>query len=126
MKTEIASETEYPFTAEQWKALTEPQRRAIDAVAEYLTGNPITAGFTDQEVTFNLLKVCDDCVPPEEADKDLLDTIRKKFEAVYWAGMKLAEAELKERNLTALKFCLVIDPSDEDRNGPRNSDSELS
>jgi hypothetical protein len=34
MKTQI--ESEYPFTAEQFKALTEPQRQAIEAVAEYL------------------------------------------------------------------------------------------
>ena len=37
MTTQIESETEYPFTAEQLTALTKPQRQAIEAVAEYLT-----------------------------------------------------------------------------------------
>jgi hypothetical protein len=40
MKTQIASATEYPFTSDQLKALTEPLRQAIEAVAEYLTGRP--------------------------------------------------------------------------------------
>jgi hypothetical protein len=114
MKTEIASD--YPFTAEQLKALTEPQRQAIEAVAEYLTGNAFPAIQTDEEITgtFNLLKTCNGCVPWEEGGEDLLNTIRKKFGAVYQVGMELAEAELKERNFSNFKFCLVIDPSYED------------
>ena len=116
MTIRIESETEYPFTAEQLKALTEPQRQAIEAVAEYLTGDTLTANQTDEEITgtFNLLKPCKGCVPSEEAGKDLLNTIRKKFGAVYQVGMELAEEELKERNFTHFKFCLVTDPSYED------------
>ena len=75
MTTQIESETEYPFTAEQLKALTEPQRQAIEAVAEYLTGNTLTANQTDEEIsgTFNLLKPCKGCVPIEEVGEDLLN-----------------------------------------------------
>ena len=100
MKTQIESETEYPFTADQLKALTKPQRQAIEAVAEYLTGNTLTANQTDEEIsgTFNLLKPCKGCVPSEEAGEDLLNAIRKKFGAVYQVGMELAEGELKQRN----------------------------
>ena len=54
MKTQIESETEYPFTAEQLKALTKPQRQAIEAVAEYLTGNTVTANQTDEEISRHL------------------------------------------------------------------------
>lgn len=116
MKTQIESETVYPFTADQLKALTEPQRQAIEVVAEYLTGNAFPAIQTDEEITapFNLLKPCNGCVPWEESGEDLLTTIRKKFGAVYQVGMELAEAELKQRNFTSFKFCLVTDPSYED------------
>jgi len=116
MTTQIESETEYPFTAQQLKALTEPQRQAIDAVAEYLTGSTITTNQTDEEITgtFNLLKPCKGCVPSEEAGEDLLNAIRKKFGAVYQVGMELAEGELKQRNYTHFKFCMVVDPSYED------------
>jgi hypothetical protein len=116
MTIRIESETEYPFTAEQLKALTEPQRQAIEAVAEYLTGDTLTANQTDEEITgtFNLLKPCKGCVPSEEAGEDLLNTIRKKLGAVYQVGMELAEGELKQRNYTHFKFCMVVDPSYED------------
>src|ERR1017187_11024501 len=116
MTIRIESETEYPFTAEQLKALTEPQRQAIEAVAEYLTGDTLTANQTDEEITgtFNLLKPCKGCVPSEEAGEDLLNTIRKKFGAVYQVGMELAEEELKQSNFNNFKFCLIVDPSYED------------
>jgi hypothetical protein len=112
----MKTDTEYPFTAEQLNALTTPQRQAIEAVAEYLTGNTFTANQTDEEITntFNLLKSCAGCVPSEEAGEDLLNTIRKKFGAVYQVGLELAEAELKEKKITGFNFCLVTDPSYED------------
>jgi hypothetical protein len=113
----MKTDTEYPFTAGQLNALTDQQRRAIEAVAEYLTGNSISAeSLTDAEITgtFSLLKVCDDCVPSEESGEDLLNTIRTKFEAVYQGGMELAEAELKGKKITDFKFCLVTDPSCDD------------
>jgi hypothetical protein len=114
MKTDI----EYPFTAEQCRAVTAEQRRVIEAVAEYLSGSSLAGGtdLTDEEITstFNLLKPGDGCVPSEEAGEDLLNTIRRKFGAVYEVGMELAEAELKEKKLTDFNFCLVTDPSYED------------
>jgi hypothetical protein len=115
MKTQI--ESEYPFTAEQLNALTEHQRQAIEAVAEYLTGSiNLAENLTDEEITgiFRLLKSCNGCVPSEETGEDLLNTIRKKFGAVYQVGMELAEAELKKQNITGFNFCLVTDPSYED------------
>ena len=114
MKTQIASE--YPFTVSQYSALNPEHRQAIEAVTEYLTGSTITAGFTDEGITdtFNLLKACPGCVPIEEAGEDRLNTIRKKFGAVYQVGLELAEAELKEKKITGFNFCLVTDPSYED------------
>ena len=92
------------------------QRQAIEAVAEYLTGGTLTANQSDEEIaaTFNLLKPCRGCVPSEEAGEDLLNTIRKKFGAVYQVGMELAEEELKQSNFNNFKFCLIVDPSYED------------
>ena len=72
MKAQI--ESEYLFTVEQFKALTKPQRQAIEAVAEYLAGDTVMANQTDEEITgtFNLLKPCRGCVPSEEVGEDLL------------------------------------------------------
>ena len=71
-------------------------------MAEYLTGSGVPTGdnCTDEEITwtFNLLKPCKGCVPPEEVDGDLLNVIRKKFGAVYEVGLEMAEAELKQQN----------------------------
>jgi hypothetical protein len=116
MRTQIESETEYPFTANQYSALNPEQHQAIEAVAEYLTGDSVMANQTDEEITgtFNLLKPCRGCVPSEEVGEDLLNTIRQKFAAVYQVGTELAEAELKEKNTEGFKFCLVVDPSYED------------
>jgi hypothetical protein len=118
MKTESEEQTEYPFTADQYKALTPERRQAIKAVAEYLTGSGVPTGenLTDEEITctFNLLKPCEGCVPPEEADSDLLTVIRKKFGAVYEVGLEMAEEELKNQAYSNLSFCMVVDPSYED------------
>ena len=35
---------EYPFTAEQFHSLTEKERQAVLAVAEYLTDLPLSVG----------------------------------------------------------------------------------
>jgi hypothetical protein len=114
MKTEI--ETEHPFTIKQLEELKPEQRRAIEAVTEYLTGNTFIAELTDDEITgtFNLLKSCKGCVPIEEAGEDLLNTIRKKFGAVYQVGMELAETDLKEKKISGFNFCYLTDPSYED------------
>jgi hypothetical protein len=102
---------------EQFKALTVEQRQAIEAVAEYLTGSTIWEdNLADEEIsrTFNLLKVSRGCVPIEEADENLLKTIRKKFGAVYQVGMELADADLKARKTTGFNFCFMADSSYED------------
>jgi hypothetical protein len=110
-------ETEHPFTREQYESLTPEQRQAIEAVAEYLSGGSgCKQDLTGEEISgaFNLLKLCEGCVPGEEVDGDLLNTLRKKFGAVYEVGMELAEAELREKKITGFSFCLVTDPSCEE------------
>jgi hypothetical protein len=117
-ETEIESQTEYPFTVDQYKALTPEQQKVLEAVADYLTGSgvPTKATFTDEGITwtYNLLKPCEGPVPPEEVDGDLLTVIRKKFGAVYEVGLDMAEAELKRQNITDFSFCMVVDPSYDD------------
>jgi len=117
-ETQIETQTEYPFTVDQYKALTPEQQKALEAVADYLRGSRVSSGdyLTDEEITwtFNLLKPCEGPVPPEEIDGDLLTVIRKKFGAICEVGLELAEAELKQRNITDFSFCMVVDPSYED------------
>jgi len=110
-------EPESPFTVEQFKPLTNEERKVIVAVAEFLTGNTMTTGNqTDETIseTFNLLKSCKGCVPEEEVGEDLLSTIRKKFGAVYQVAMELAEAELKQKNTCGFNFCYLADPRYDD------------
>src|SRR6266436_8596320 len=105
---------EYPFTAAQFNALTEEERRAVLAVAEYLTGT--MSDISDEQLSeaLNLMKPCEGCVPSEEVDENLLNTVRRKFAAIYQTAIELAEAELKQQGFESRKhfnFALVIDPS---------------
>jgi hypothetical protein len=110
--------TEYPFTVDQYKALTKEQQQALEAVAGYLCSLAVPTGtdLTDAELTsiFNLMKPCEGCAPPEECDEDMLTVICKKFGAVYEVGLELAEAELKQKSFSDFSFCMVVDPSFED------------
>ena len=105
---------EYPFSANQFNALTEEERQALLAVAEYLTSSTIDISDEDLSEALNLMKPAKGCVPNEEGDGDLLNTVRRKFAAVYQTAMELAEAELKQRGFEPRKhfnFSLVIEPS---------------
>src|SRR6266436_4699392 len=108
---------EYPFTAAQFNALTEEERQAILAVAEYLTGTMSDVSDEQLSEALNLMKPCEGCFPCEEVDENLLNTVRRKFAAVYQTALELAEAELKQRGFEPRKqfnFSLVIEPSYED------------
>jgi len=113
----MKQKTVYPFTAKQFNALTAEERRVVLAVAEYQTSS--TIDISDEQLceALNLMKPAKGCVPSEEADGDLLNTVRRKFAAVYQTAMDLAEAELKQRGFEPRKhfnFSLVIEPSYED------------
>jgi len=108
---------EYPFTARQFEALAEEGRRAVQAVAQYLTGSAIERSDQALSDALNLMKPSEGCVPSEEVGDDLLTSVRRKFAAVYQAAIELAEAELRKRGLERRRhfnFCLVIEPSYED------------
>src|SRR4051794_33997865 len=114
-------ETEFVFTKAQYDQLNVVQREAIEAVAEYLSGQTLSEG-TDMSTVeiaarFNLLKASHGCVPPEEGGEELNQTIRRKFGALFQVGMDLAEAELPKRGKQERKdynFCLVMDPCFDD------------
>ncbi len=113
----MKQKTVYPFTAKQFNALTAEERRVVLAVAEYQTSS--TIDISDEQLceALNLMKPAKGCVPSEEADGDLLNTVRRKFAAVYQTAMELAQAELKQRGFEPRKhfnFSLVIEPSYED------------
>src|SRR4051794_18587217 len=93
-KGNMQTENKYPFTKKQFDALTEEQTQVLDAVAGFLTDIVLSEGtdLTDEFIseTFNLLRLCEGCVPEEELWDDISCTIRKKFCAVYQVGMELA------------------------------------
>ena len=110
-----------PFTLEQWQALNDEQRSIIDAVADFHTGQSITEDIelTDESIsnTLNILRPCDGCVPEEEIDEQVGDSIRRKFYAVFGTGLELAERELNRQGIQqfeAYNFCILIEPSCQD------------
>src|SRR5882724_12563070 len=110
----MTAEIEHPFTAAQFHVLTEDERQAVFAVAEYLTTSMIDISDEQLSEALNLMKPCEGCVPSEEIDENLLNTVRRKFAAVYQTALELAEAELKQRGFESRKqfnFSLIIDPS---------------
>jgi hypothetical protein len=108
------------FTVEQFRQLTDVQKTTLAALADYLTSTSLLLESLNDELlaeVFNLFKPCRGCVPEEEADENLLPTIRRKFAAVYQVGMELAEGELKAQTPESAKRCsfhAVIQPSYED------------
>ena len=104
----------YPFTAEQFTALSEEERQAVLAVAENLSSRNLKISDENLSGALNLMKRSEGCVPREEIGDDVLQPIRRKFAAVFEIAIELAEAELKKRRLEEhrdFNFCLVIDPS---------------
>ena len=105
---------QYPFTAEQFNSLPQEGRQAVLAVAEYLTSSSIEISDAGLSSALNLMKKSEGCVPREEIGDDILQTIRRKFCAVFEIAVELAEADLKKRGLEERRefnFCLVSDPS---------------
>src|SRR6266446_53405 len=94
----MKTKTKCVFTRKQFDGLTDEQKQAIEAVAEYLSGQTLTEGtdLSSEEIasTLNLLKASPGCVPSEEAGEELDQTIRRKFGALFQVGMELAEADL--------------------------------
>ena len=115
MKSE---ESDYPYTAKQFNALTEEQRQAVLAVAEYLTSSATEITDEGLSLALNLLRPSEGCcVPFEEIDTNVLVAVRRKFAAVYITAMELAERELKAKGFKErehFNFCLTIEPSHED------------
>src|SRR5258707_11124208 len=94
---------EYPFTAEQFHSLTDEERQAVLAVAEYLTSSMIDISDEQLSEALNLMRPCEGCVPSEEVDENLLNTVRRKFAAIYQTAIELAEAELRQRGFALPK-----------------------
>lgn len=110
----MTTDTEYAFTAEQFNSLTEEERQAVLAVAEYLTSSMIDISDEQLSEALNLMKPAEGCVPTEEADEELLHTVRRKFAAVYQTALDLAQVELKQHGFEPRKhfnFSLIIEPS---------------
>jgi hypothetical protein len=117
----MQTNTKEPFTLEQWHALNEEQKAAVNAVAEYLTGFGITeqGKITAEPISniLNILKPCSGAVPEEEIGDDLCGSIRRKFNAVFQTGMEMAERKLNQqgiRQFEVFSFCLLIQPSFDD------------
>ena len=110
----MKQDNEYPFTAAQFHALNEEERQVVLAVAEYLTSSMIDISDEQLSEALNLMKPAEGCVPSEEADEELLHTVRRKFAAVYQTALDLAQVELKQHGFEPRKhfnFSLIIEPS---------------
>ena len=104
------------FTLEQWQALNEEQKAAVEAVAIQLSDYGLTeqGEMTDELIstTLNLLRPCTGCVPDNEIA--LREIITEKFSAVFDPCIQLAEQELNRRGVRQFEhysFCLIVQPS---------------
>jgi hypothetical protein len=109
----------HPFTVDQFSALSREQQEAVEAVVEYLSDFPLSDDPTDEEIStsLNLLKACESSIPPEEFDGDILESIRRKFSAVFCVGLELADQELTMQGYSQFEqfsFCPVIEPCFDD------------
>ena len=102
------------YTEAQYKALTPEEQDILQQLATHLTGERITTADDETlQITFNILRPCEGCIPEEEIGEDLLADIRRKFACVYYTAIERAENQLKAQGLRFyddLSFCLVIDP----------------
>lgn len=97
------------YTTEQYRALSVDQQAAILAVARRLSAEPELVATMDSEdlsSTFNILRPCDGCVPPEECDGSdgLLGAIYNKFACLLNAAIELTGEDLAHH-----RFWPVID-----------------
>ena len=105
--------TEPIYTEAQYNSLTPAEQKILHEVATHLTAEPIPVDEESLQITFNILRPCDGCIPDEEIGEDLLADIRRKFACVYYTAIERAENQLKAQGLRFyddLSFCLVIDP----------------
>lgn len=111
-----------PFTRQQWDALNEEERTALNAVHDFLHGVPLPREnqLTDQNLSqsLRLLRPTDECpVPDEEHTGDLIACIQRKFKAIYHAGIKLVETVLNQHGLKSTQdfnFLLVVETDTND------------
>jgi hypothetical protein len=114
----MPEEPDHDYSSEHYATLSEMERVALQAVATHLTGERLDP--TDAvmlELTFNILRPCDGCVPEEEIGEDLLEDIRRKFTCIYYTAVERVEADLKAEGLhffDDFSFCLVTDPCYQD------------
>src|SRR5882724_6968514 len=105
--------TEPIYTEAQYNSLTPAEQKILHEVATHLTAEPIPVDEESLQITFNILRPCDGCIPEEELGEDLLADIRRKFACVYYTAIERAENQLTTRGLRFhddFSFCLVIDP----------------
>ena len=106
------------YTENQYNRLTPKEQEILQQVATHLTGESITPPDDETlQITFNILRPCDGCIPEEDVGEDLLADIRRKFACVYYTATERAESQLQARGLRFyddLRFCLVIDADYQD------------
>jgi len=114
----MPQEPDHDYSPAHYASLTELEQAVLQAVATHLTGERLDPADAEMlELTFNILRPCDGCVPEEEVGEDLLENIRRKFTCIYYTAVERAEVGLKANGLhffDDFSFCLVTDPCYQD------------
>ena len=113
------NETECPYRAEEFAALTEEQRGALKRVGDYrgfdLVSEDCRPGDETIEAAYNLFRPCEGCVPGDEIGDSLCQAIRQKFACIYGPAIEMAEALLRLEGYWAdsptLGMRLLVDAS---------------
>jgi hypothetical protein len=114
----MPQEPDHDYSPAHYASLTELEQAVLQAIATHLTGERLDPTDTETlELTFNILRPCDGCVPEEEVGENLLEDIRRKFTCIYYTAVERAVEDLKAEGLRFFddfSFCLVTDPCYQD------------
>jgi hypothetical protein len=112
------TQTEFFYTRSQFEPLSPEQKAATDALFLYIGGHTLSgqADCDDERVHeyLNIFRPVEGCIPEEEIEDDLTESVRRKFSFLLSAACQWAERELvtKGKRLHEdFNFCLLIDAS---------------
>src|ERR1700674_189502 len=96
----MPQERDHDYSLTHYATLSELEKTVLQEVATHLTGERVDPADAEMlELTFNILRPCDGCLPEEEIGEDLLEDIRRKFSCIYYTAIERAEEDLKAKRL---------------------------
>src|SRR4051812_39735351 len=97
-RTNMNIQTEFFYTRSHFGSLSPQHKEAIDAFFLYVGGHTLSGrpDCEDESINeeLNIFRPVEACIPDEEIDDDLTESVRRKFSCMYSAALQWAEREL--------------------------------